>query len=62
MIKYSLIYALALLTLGWAVNRMLETTEVEVKEEYEAQVRDAWSNGFERGVRSVDVLRPVTES
>ena len=53
--KYYLIYALAFLTLGWAVERMLEDIEDSAKRNLERAEIEAWSNGFARGVRSVEL-------
>ena len=55
--KADILYILALWLLGYAVNGLVKDAEVRALLTVDEHERIAWSSGFERGVKSVDVPR-----
>ena len=55
--KFYLLYVLALWFLGYTVGKMVHEAETNAMKDIDEHERIAWSNGFERGVKSVVVSR-----
>ena len=55
--KGNILYLLALWLLGYAVNKMVEDAEAKALTTIDQHERTAFASGFERGVKSVDLLR-----
>ena len=51
--RYYYIFLVTLYVLVWSVNRALDDAEKSAYKNIDEHERVAWSNGFERGVKSV---------